>query len=308
MIIDGHVHVASTRFMPRSLVEASIKNLTVALEASGVPYKASAIAESFFAKLQDHACDEFVAEMDAAGVDQAVLLLPDFTFALKDHDIDIAEMIRQHAAILERHPGRFHYMCGVDPRWGTEALDIFERAVRDQSCGGLKIYPPCGYSPSDQALFPYYEICRRYRVPVLLHTGPTAPLLTFTYSDPGLVDNAAREFSEVDFILAHGGVNNVETSCLLAAYRPNVYVDLSGYKASIDSSGVAGGLRQLVNRRLNHKIIFGTDWPIFKLSGSYKALAAMAIEGIRDELDDREASLVLAGTMDKLLKARVTVS
>jgi predicted TIM-barrel fold metal-dependent hydrolase len=243
--------------------------------------------------------------MDAAGVDQAVLLLPDFTFVLKDHDIDIAEMIRQHAAILERHPGRFRYMCGVDPGWGPEGIDIFERAVRDQNCSGLKIYPPCGYSPSDRALYPYYEICRRYGVPVLLHTGPTAPLLTFAYSDPGLIDDAARAFPEVDFILAHGGVNNVEAACLLAAYRPNVFIDLGGYPASIDSNGVAGGLRQLFNRRLNHKIIFGTDWPIFKLRGAYKDIVATAMGGVSDELDDREAALVLAGTMDNLLKAHI---
>jgi hypothetical protein len=97
-------------------------------------------------------CDEFVTDMDAAGIDQAVLLLPDSTYALKDFDIDIAEMIRQHAGILERHPGRFHYLCGVDPRGGREGVDIFEQAVTTQHCSGLKLYPPCGYSPSDRAV------------------------------------------------------------------------------------------------------------------------------------------------------------
>ena len=305
-IIDGHVHVPSTRFLPKSLIEASVKNMTVVLEANGLPNKESAILESYLAQLQDHQCDQFIADMDSAGVDQAVLLLPDFTFALKDSEIDIAEMIRQHAEILKRHPGRFFYMCGVDPGWGAEGLAIFERAVRDQSCSGLKLYPPCGYGPSDKRLYPYYEICRAYGLPVLLHTGPTAPLLTFNYSDPNLIDDAARQFPDVSFILAHGGVNNVEASCLLGAYRPNVYLDFSGYAASIDSEGSDGSLRHLFARKLNHKLIFGTDWPIFKLRGPYKDLVATVTgdDGASDELSERESKLVLGGNVGRLVGNR----
>ena len=123
-VIDGHVHVPSTRFLPRSLIEASVRNMIVALEANGVPHREGAILELYLSKLQDHDCDEFVKEMDAAGVDQAVLLVPDFTFAVEDAELDIAEMIRQHAEIIERHPGRFYYMCGVDPQWGPEAVEF----------------------------------------------------------------------------------------------------------------------------------------------------------------------------------------
>ena len=307
-IIDGHVHVPSTRFLPKSLIEASVENMTVVLEANGLPNKGSVILESYLAQLQDHQCDQFVADMDAAGVEQAVLLLPDFTFVLKDSEIDIAEMIRQHAEILKRHPGRFYYMCGVDPGWGAEGLAIFERAVRDQGCSGLKLYPPCGYGPSDKRLYPYYEICRAHGLPVLLHTGPTAPLLTFNYSDPNLIDDAARQFPDVSFILAHGGVNNVEASCLLGAYRPNVYLDFSGYAASVDSEGSEESLRHLFARKLNHKLIFGTDWPIFKLRGPYKELVATVVgdNGAADELSERESKLVLGGTVGRLVKRRST--
>ena len=306
-IIDGHVHVPSTRFLPKSLIEASVKNMTVVLEANGLPNKESAILDSYLAQLQDHQCDQFVAEMDSAGVDQAVLLLPDFTFVLQS-ELDIAEMIRQHADILKRHPGRFYYMCGVDPGWGAEGLAIFERAVKDQGCSGLKLYPPCGYGPSDKRLYPYYEICRAHGLPVLLHTGPTAPLLTFNYSDPNLIDDAARQFPDVSFILAHGGVNNVEASCLLGAYRPNVYLDFSGYAASVDSDGSEESLRHLFARKLNHKLIFGTDWPIFKLRGPYKDLVATVTgdAGAADELSERESALVLGGTVSRLVKRRST--
>ena len=117
-----------------------------------------------------------------------------------------------------------------------------------------------------------------------------------------LIDDAAREFDDVSFILAHGGVNNNETSCLLGAYRPNIYIDLSGYAASVDSEGPENSLRHLFARNLNHKLIFGTDWPIFKLRGSYKELVAKVIgeEGASDELTEQQASLVLGGTIQRL--------
>lgn len=92
-IIDGHVHVPSTRFLPRSLIEASVRNITVALEANGLPGRENTILDVYLSKLQDHNCDEFVNEMNVAGIDRAVLLVPDFTFAVKDAELDIAEMI-----------------------------------------------------------------------------------------------------------------------------------------------------------------------------------------------------------------------
>ena len=99
--------------------------MTVALEANGLPGRENTILELYLSKLQDHNCDEFVREMNEAGIDQAVLLVPDFTFAVKDAELNIAEMIRQHAKIIERHPGRFYHMCGVDPRWGQEVSRHF---------------------------------------------------------------------------------------------------------------------------------------------------------------------------------------
>jgi hypothetical protein len=78
-----------------------------------------------------------------------------------------------------------------------------------------------------------------------------------------------------------------------------VYIDFSGYPASVDPAGAAGSLRSLFNRRLNHKIIFGTYWPIFKLGGPYKDLVEIVTgdDGVVDELNEQETASVLGGTM-----------
>ncbi len=67
-----------------------------------------------------------------------------------------------------------------------------------------------------------------------------------------------------------------------------------------------GSLRHLFARKLNHKLIFGTDWPIFKLRGSYKDLVATVAgdEGVTDELNERETRLVMGGTVSRLVTRR----
>jgi predicted TIM-barrel fold metal-dependent hydrolase len=49
---------------------------------------------------------------------------------------------------------------------------------------------------------------------------------------------------------------------MLCNNRPNIYVDVSGYEAF-----GAAALNTLFRRGINHKILFGTDWPVFRLQG-----------------------------------------
>src|SRR6185437_6424454 len=99
------------------------------------------------------------------------------------------------------------------------------KAVRDHQVDGLKIYPPCGYTASSRLLYPYYEICRNYRIPVLSHIGATSPALEFEPARPIYVDVPARDFPEIDFILAHGALHYADECLMLCENRPNIYVD-----------------------------------------------------------------------------------
>jgi predicted TIM-barrel fold metal-dependent hydrolase len=62
---------------------------------------------------------------------------------------------------------------------------------------------------------------------------------------------------------------------MLCNNRPNVYIDVSGFEAG----GVAG-LNTLFRRGINHKVVFGTDWPIFRLQGRQaEFIARLTAEG-----------------------------
>lgn len=268
-VIDAHCHIASTHFIPEAFLEGFCRNVLVKLEATGVKKTLGALLDGYLTQSQDHLGDALVEQMTSGGIDKAVVLLPDFTYVMRS-ELTIAEMFREHFDILQRHPERLFVFAGVDPRWGFDGVALFAKGVEEYGFRGLKLYPPCGYSPSDRSLYPYYEICRQHKLPVLLHVGPTSPALDFSYSSPYLIDAAARDFPDVNFILAHGAVHFVDECVALCAYRPNVHLDISAFLASTHPAGWQTALAELFRKNINHKILFGTDWPVFRFSGGHK--------------------------------------
>jgi predicted TIM-barrel fold metal-dependent hydrolase len=105
-------------------------------------------------------------------------------------------------------------------------------------------------------LDPYYEICAQRALPVLVHIGPTSPALSFEKTAPFDVDSAARRFPNVRFVLAHGAVAYVEEATMMCRYRPNVFLDISGFQGRRSAaSGTPAGWhlsQDLVRDRLAH--------------------------------------------------------
>lgn len=272
--------------------------------ALGLPPGDASLRESYVATLQDHDCDELVAEMDRSGVERTVLLVPDFTFALKDCSLTIEEMFERHAQILARHPGRFEVMGGVDPRWGKDGVDLFERFIARWGFSGLKLYPPCGYRPDDRMLFPFYEICAQRRLPVVIHMGPTSPALSFATARPEFVDGAALAFPDVPYILAHGATAHASECADLCTYRPNVYLDVSGFQTIEPLDPDFAALRLLLRRGIPHKVLYGTDWPVFRTSGSQAEFAQKFLAVARAELAARQVRLVMHENAEALWKQK----
>jgi predicted TIM-barrel fold metal-dependent hydrolase len=297
-IVDAHAHVASSDFIPRSFIEGIIENVSLALAAQGIQRLREKLLDLYLSKLQDHDCSLLTAEMDRANIRQTVLLLPDFTYALRDTILTIDEMIERHRAIFEKWPDRYRIFVGVDPRWGNDGVALFERAVTQYGFHGMKLYPPCGYSPSDRLLYAFYEICAAHRLPVVSHTGGTSPALPFDTSDPLLIDQAAHDFPGVNFILAHASTTYLEQCAMMAAYRPNVYLDVSACQAMSTER-----LGDLFSRGVNHKIVFGSDWPVFRLQQNQKGFIDSLLSAASPlrRLSQRELSAFFYETIERLL-------
>lgn len=302
-IIDVHCHIASVEHVPRSFIQGGLSNILAALTAQGVPTTMDKLLAIYLHKMQDPLCDALVSEMDRAGIAKSVLLAADFSYVLKDCPLTIEEAYRKHHEVRLRHPGRLEVFGGIDPRWGKDGIDLFERGLRELGFKGLKLYPPCGFSPSDPGLFPLYEICALHRVPVLVHVGPTSPALSFTQTHPFLLDEAAHRFPGVNFIMAHGAVSFVEECAMLCAFRPNVYMDISAFQSAMRRDGSAEAVRLATSRGINHKILFGTDWPVFRLQGDQATFveAVCGANGPLVDLGELDRELILHGNIERLL-------
>lgn len=299
MIFDCHAHVASTRVLPPRFFEGWAENVTRLLQLPDE--ELGATNELLLSAVRDDQCDALIQQMDQARIDRAILLVIDFAFAFPELDVDIVELHRRHAAIAARTQ-RFEVFAGVDPRRGIAGVDLLETALRDWGFSGFKIYPPCGYSPADAQLDPYFEVCRAYGVPVLTHVGPTSAALGFETATPLQVDRPAARFPSVNFILAHAGTMWHEDAALLAQYRPNVYLDLSGFQSELDNGHFAGKFRWLLERGLHHKLLFGTDWPIHRLFGTQQRWVTSFLDLCRAlHVPHELEQAMLSGNCERLL-------
>jgi len=261
MIIDTHIHV----FRP--------------IDSKGQPQKYSPNPTS---------AEDYVATMDSAGIDRAFLISfsPDDILAdLEGKNLTIEDvqdvMNRDYALeVIRRYPDRFYWFpCHSNP----VNADYLERTKRNLGLGaaGLKILPSFfGLLPDDDKLIPLYELARNYRVSVILdlsfwyltegttRTGfrDVAPLVK-DYADLlSHVEPVVKEFSDVNFQLAHAGTGDLlETGEFMAQY-PNVFADISARFPGGEDYPFPDGLSILKSFVASvgvERVMFGTDWPHF---------------------------------------------
>ena len=178
-------------------------------------------------------------------------------------------------------PANMGYCMGVQSELITEAngeatAREFEHYIQDEHCLGIKLY--LGYESvyvNDRRHWPLFELARAYHVPVVIHTGDTArPDGLLKYSHPLTVDEAAVNFRDVTFVIAHCGCPWLVDACEVAAKNANVAIDVSGLlegkpKPLVLFEHQAGFWRQL-HTWLSYmgdysRVMYGSDWPLVNI-------------------------------------------
>ncbi|MGI6686396.1 MAG: amidohydrolase family protein [Bacillota bacterium] len=172
-------------------------------------------------------------------------------------------------------------------------LISIERLLQNSNVTGIKIY--AGYFPYyvyDSIYDPVYELARKYRVPVAIHSGDTQSRRgLLKYSHPLTIDELAVKYEDIKFIICHMGVPWVMDTAELVLKNPNVYTDLSGLIA-----GNSNQVKAMKNKRLYvdlirqglefadryDKVIFGSDWPLVPI-GPYVEFIKHIIPKIHHE-------------------------
>ncbi|MFT7032443.1 MAG: putative TIM-barrel fold metal-dependent hydrolase [Cyclobacteriaceae bacterium] len=271
MIIDVHTHLPYHKIFPPAFVDNIAQGLT-----GEDAKKAAFIKKLVKANLSDETGDELVKLMDDCRVEKSVLLIADFGYAMGEAELSIEEIYDLHYEVIKNHRDRFLLFTGVDQRRGQSGLDLFERSITTGWSKGLKLYPPCGFELDDPELFPFYELCDQYNLPVLSHTGPSFSSLRTERKYPDSILKVSEQFKGVNFILGHGGALNWEANVDVAERRKNVFLEISTYQAYESDSKVLGDRFRYFFDRIPDQIMFGSDWPMFKLGSTLQEIISSA--------------------------------
>ena len=181
------------------------------------------------------------------------------------------------ADYVARDPERLIGFGSVDPS-SAGAIDELERMKDDLGLVGCKLGPI--YQAVDPLGTEFLRVCEaleRLELPLLIHQGTTfarsGSLLT---ARPILLDEIALRFPELRIVIAHMGHPWFEEAIAVVRRHPHVYADVSALASR--RWLLYNALVQAVEYGVDHKLLFGTDFPFFT--------ARATIEGLRSITGD----------------------
>lgn len=125
-------------------------------------------------------------------------------------------------------------------------------------CRGLKIHPILQrIPPEDPFLFDLLEAFKRYRKPVIFHTGEFDYFVSrdghASLGDVRRLERLIAAFPDIPIILGHTGLYYPERALELARRYENVYLETSFQPLKV--------VRKALRVAGRERVIFGSDWP-----------------------------------------------
>jgi len=129
------------------------------------------------------------------------------------------------------------------------------------------IAQPYGYSPSDPALDPYYELAVEHDIPVGIHIGPTWPGIAYmgatkakgTLYNPLLIEDALIRHPDARVYICHAGWPMINEMINVLYNHPHVFVDLAVIDWFIPKKEFHYYLERLVGAGFCDRIMYGSD-------------------------------------------------
>jgi predicted TIM-barrel fold metal-dependent hydrolase len=166
------------------------------------------------------------------------------------HGIEtVREQHDRIAAVAARHPGRFYGMANPNPHLSDSVYEAeVRRCVEKLGFVGLKLHTFAhAVHPGSRDGRKVFGLARELGVPVMVHTGAGIP-----FANPTNLIAVARDFPEVDIVMAHCGMMIMagETAIAMEAC-PNLYADIT-WTAGFN-------LRHWARDFGANRFLFGTD-------------------------------------------------
>jgi len=170
---------------------------------------------------------------------------------------------------------------------------------------GFKIFP--GHDPiypTDQRLYPIYELCIKHDYPLIIHTGinSDSDRLCANYNDPKYIIEIAKKFSNLKIIIAHYFWPKLDYCFDLTNGFKNIYFDTSAL-ADPEVIGMSGGIEKMKEilqktfKRNPDSVLFGTDWPMCEVERHIDLIKSL-------EINEAEKEKIFCGNSIRLFKLK----
>jgi predicted TIM-barrel fold metal-dependent hydrolase len=223
---------------------------------------------------------EFVAALDRAGIDKAVVM-PIAPHGTND----------EVARCVEQAPDRLIGFASVTPNMlgmrtsRADPLSELDRAVNSLGLKGLKLHPVIqGFAIDDPSIAPVVDAAGSLGIPVLVHTG-------IAFVARGRMRNAAIELIDdlailcpgTTIVVGHG--EPLLTGPELAKKHPNVYLETSGTWASLEGI-IPGVAKRALEIAGPEKVLLGSDFNVDREERLAEAIGVFERAAIPDEWRD----------------------
>lgn len=232
-----------------------------------------------------------IDEMDDNGVDKAVLL------AFEASWVGVHVTNQYISTLILQYPGRFFGFASFDTKTPI-TWKMLEHAHRKQGLIGYKL--AFGYqnvAPEDPAWRDLYRYASTYNLPVLVHLGYT-PIskVNMAYCMPKRLHSICKEYKNLTVVVAHMGWPWIRDTLMLLENFENVYADLSVLSINLSFKQILDVLHQAKDRGVIHKLLWGSDYPIFTMRST--------VSFLQDIREQTTRSGLLAGEQWELIQYR----
>jgi predicted TIM-barrel fold metal-dependent hydrolase len=208
-----------------------------------------------------------------------------------------------------RFPGYFLGYLNVQPN-DPDAPQKIRKAAED-GFYGIKLYPSSwrGIHVYDEQLYPIYEEAKKQKMVVFCHFGVSiGGEADLRSGNPMDVQIPARDFTDLNFIIAHFGAGWFREVLLLQYQADNVYMDSSGSNVWMKYLPQDLTLKDVFRHALRaggpDKILFGTDSTFFPrgfrfniLEDQFNAVQSLKKDGL---IDDEGVEKIFGGNLKGL--------
>jgi uncharacterized protein len=182
-------------------------------------------------KYQKYGVETMVNDEFVKGYVDVAILQPTY---LKEFYINGFNTIEQNNVVKQAYPDRFILNGRWDAREGEKGLEELRRQKAEYNIQGAKLYTAewygnsKGYKLSDPEAYRFLEECVKLDIRnIHVHKGPTIFPLNKDAFDVADIDDAATQFTELNFIVEHVGLPRLEDFCWIATQERNVYAGLA---------------------------------------------------------------------------------